>query len=173
VGKLKESLRACVPRLVHWWIRSLRIEGPPPPESCVIAFWHADLLAGAAWCRGRQVACFVSSSQDGDLWAKCLGLLGFRSVRGSSSRGAQKVRHILSAPEKIWAMAADGPKGPAGVIKKGTPWLACQSAKVLIQPTFRYSWAIRLRTWDRMSIPLPWSKIHLSWTLLEVGESVG
>src|SRR5580704_19075693 len=57
------------------------------PGPTVFAFWHRSLLACAHRFRGLDIAILISPSFDGELIARTVELLGFRAVRGSSSRG--------------------------------------------------------------------------------------
>jgi lysophospholipid acyltransferase (LPLAT)-like uncharacterized protein len=109
----------------------------------------------------------VSSSFDGELIARVVNRLGFRAIRGSSTRGA--VRALLSMRDHAargvsTSMTADGPKGPRFVAKPG-PLLLARSTQ---QPIYCFHLAPRrawqLNTWDCMLIPKPFTKVHLRWS---------
>ena len=57
------------------------------PGPVVFAFWHRSLLACAHRFRNLDIAILISASFDGELIARTVELLGFKAVRGSSSRG--------------------------------------------------------------------------------------
>jgi lysophospholipid acyltransferase (LPLAT)-like uncharacterized protein len=64
--------------------------GPPEPllVPAVYCFWHRCVFASAYFYRNRDVAVMTSRSFDGEYIARIIQNLGFRAVRGSSSRGA-------------------------------------------------------------------------------------
>src|SRR5665213_4078327 len=106
------------------------------PGPTVFAFWHRSLLACAHRFRGLDIAILISPSFDGELIARTVELLGFKAVRGSSSRGgAAGLRNMQAAYEAghRCAFTADGPRGPKFVAKPGapllaqnpTPWVGC------------------------------------------------
>ena len=109
----------------------------------------------------------VSSSFDGELIARVVNRLGYRVIRGSSTRGAVRAllgMHDQAAQGVSTSFAADGPKGPRFVAKPG-PLLLARSTQ---QPIYcfylapRRAW--RLNTWDCMLIPKPFTKVHLRWS---------
>lgn len=156
-------------KILEVWAKTLRIsfENPPAePLTGIVAVWHQDLLAATAAFRGRGILTFISSSADGDLMATLAERLGYRVVRGSSSNHSVRVRHLLKSLRAgiPCAMALDGPKGPVGIEKPGTRWLAEKAHASEIRPQFRYSKKISLSSWDRAKIPLPFSKVRVRLT---------
>jgi lysophospholipid acyltransferase (LPLAT)-like uncharacterized protein len=97
------------------------------PGPVVFAFWHRSLLACAYRFRGLDIAILISPSFDGELIARTVELLGFRAIRGSSSRGgAAGLRNMQLAWQAghRCAITADGPRGPVFVAKPGAAQLA-------------------------------------------------
>jgi hypothetical protein len=97
------------------------------PGPTVYAFWHRSLLACAHRFRNLDIAILISPSFDGELIARTVELLGFRAIRGSSSRGgAAGLRNmqIAYAAGRRCAFTADGPRGPVFVAKPGAAQLA-------------------------------------------------
>jgi lysophospholipid acyltransferase (LPLAT)-like uncharacterized protein len=137
------------------------------PGPTVYAFWHRSLLACAHRFRNKQIAILISQSFDGELIARTVERLGFKAIRGSSSRGgAAGLRGMAKAytAGHRCAITADGPRGPAQVAKPGTaqlahlvesPWVGTFNAIPL------NAW--ELRTWDRFLIPKPFSKVLLTF----------
>jgi lysophospholipid acyltransferase (LPLAT)-like uncharacterized protein len=180
---------ALVPRLAALIIRilglTLRYEdrtdpGVTPgnliPGPTVFAFWHRSLLACAHRFRNLDIAILISPSFDGELIARTVELLGFRAIRGSSSRGGaaglRSMQLAYTAGHRC-AFTADGPRGPVFVAKPGAAQLA-QSVGAQpggTQP--RGTWlgcfyalpdrAWQLRSWDRFLIPKPFSRVILTW----------
>ncbi len=140
-------------------------EGP-----VILACWHGEQLALIAAHRGSGFDLMVSLSRDGDLLAKVLPHLGMSSVRGSSSRGGsealeESLRRLGEG--RTPAFAVDGPRGPALEPKAGAAVLAARSGRPLILLSARAGWVLRLRSWDRFEIPLPFSRVELRYGRLE------
>lgn len=159
-------------KILEIWAKSLRIshESPPPePLNGIVAIWHKDLLSATVAFRGRGIEALISSSSDGDLMAAFAERFGYRVVRGSSSKDSLRVRRLLKSLRAgvPCAMALDGPKGPVGIEKPGTRWLAEKARAPVLRTEFRYSRKISLSSWDGAEIPLPFSKV---WVRIHVDD---
>jgi len=143
------------------------IRGDVIPGPTVFAFWHRSLLTCAHRFRGRDIAILISRSFDGELIARTVELMGFRAVRGSSSRGgATALRQMVDAYKDghRCAFTADGPRGPAMVAQPGPVHLA-QLADAPWVGAF-YALPLRaweLKSWDRFLIPKPFSRVVMTW----------
>jgi lysophospholipid acyltransferase (LPLAT)-like uncharacterized protein len=109
----------------------------------------------------------VSRSFDGELITRILHRLGFRTIRGSSTRGA--VRALLSmrnqaAQGAFTIFTADGPKGPRFVAKPGPLLVARNTQRPIYCFYFAPRRAWQLNSWDRLQIPKPFTKVHLHWS---------
>jgi lysophospholipid acyltransferase (LPLAT)-like uncharacterized protein len=151
------------------------------PGPVVFAFWHRSLLACAHRFRNLDIAILISSSFDGELIARTVELLGFRAIRGSSSRGgAAGLRNmqLAYAAGHRCAFTADGPRGPVFVAKPGAAALANSVGELDAdgKPAGTGAggtWvgcfyalpdrAWELHSWDRFMIPKPFSRVVLSW----------
>ncbi len=137
------------------------------PGPTLFAFWHCTLLACAYRFRNRNIAILISRSFDGELIARTVERLGFVAVRGSSTRGgASAVRGMAEAYNRghRCAFTADGPKGPARIAKPGPVQVAQLTGAAWIgayhaEPAH----ALRLNSWDRFMIPLPFTTITFTW----------
>lgn len=145
------------------WMRSLRIriEAPEDFRPGVLGLWHRDLLASCAGFKDKGVHILVSASSDGEILASAAQRLGYTVVRGSDSRGATNVRHLKKSltDGAFVGMALDGPRGPAGVVKPGSPWLAKSAQKPLWIFEVTYGLHFSLNTWDKFIVPLPLTTI--------------
>jgi hypothetical protein len=154
-----------------WRFRDVNAPATPMghaiPGPTIFAFWHCSLLAAAYRFRNLGIAILISRSFDGELIARTVERLGFRAVRGSSSRGgASAVRGMAQAygEGRICAFTADGPKGPARVAKPGPVQLAELTGAAWLgafHPQPDGAWL--LRTWDSFMIPKPFATITFSW----------
>lgn len=136
------------------------------PGPTVFAFWHRCLLACAHRFRGLDIAILISPSFDGELIARTVELLGFKAIRGSSSRGgAVGLRNMQAAyaAGHRCAFTADGPRGPKFMAKPGAAQLA-QSTGTWVGCFYALpERAWELKSWDRFLIPKPFSRVVLTW----------
>jgi lysophospholipid acyltransferase (LPLAT)-like uncharacterized protein len=139
----------------------ISFEKPLPSGPVVIGLWHQDLPACLAAFKYRNIAVLISQSKDGSKFAKLAQSLGYDVFRGSSSRGQSEIKHLLKALKSgnSVGMALDGPKGPALLAKPGAEWLFKKANAAFVRVEVKYSHALRLKSWDKTFIPLPFSKI--------------
>jgi len=133
------------------------------PQTAVVGLWHQDLPACLAAFKHKNIAVLISQSGDGSKFAKLAESLGYNVFRGSSSKGQSEVKHLLKALKNgnSAGMALDGPKGPALIAKPGAKWLSERAKTPLVEVKVKYGHAIRLKSWDKTFIPLPFSKISI------------
>lgn len=151
--------------LIWLWLKSLRVQHINPAfQGKLFALWHRDLPACMMAFAGQNITVQISNSQDGQIATEIAQRLGYQVVRGSSSHRQASIRALLKAlqNQNSIGIALDGPSGPAGLAKAGAQWLSIQSSVPITGITVNYSWTITLPTWDRMQIPLPFSRIHIT-----------
>jgi len=130
-------------------------------EGYIGAFWHGRILMFPLLYPGKALYILVSQHRDGEIIANILSRFGFHLVRGSSTRGghdAMREMMRLLRDDSDLGIAADGPRGPAEVLKPGAAQLGRLSGKAVIPISFSASFAVRCTSWDRFMIPLPFSK---------------
>jgi len=166
-----------------WWTYRFEIHGGDgvnehvaSGQPMVLAFWHESLfmmpwyLSGLAR-RGVGVTYLVSPSMDGEYAVRLLGVVGGRAVRGSATRsGTKAIRglyRVIVKESGSPVVAVDGPRGPRRSCKKGPVVLAQLSGAPVVPLAAAAQRASRLRTWDRLAIPLPFSRVTI-----EVGAPV-
>jgi lysophospholipid acyltransferase (LPLAT)-like uncharacterized protein len=123
-------------------------------------FWHRCVIPAGYRFRGKQVAVMISRSFDGEYIARILAKLGYRPVRGSSSRGA--VGALIGMRQELEAghpavFTIDGPRGPRYVAKPGPVLLAKKTGQSVNCFYIAVERAWILNSWDRMIIPKPFS----------------
>ena len=139
---------------------------------------HTILLSVLAYMR-RPATLLASLSKDGELAAVFLKRRGFELVRGSSSRGGQQaLRDLKFALQdgKPVAVTFDGPRGPRFVPKPGIgvcAWNASGSIYLLkhkVKPSrfFPAGLCLRLKSWDRFVVPLPYCRLESEFFRLDV-----
>ncbi len=163
---------ALILSLARLWMRTWRLRGPGPsvlPERGVLALWHEHLPACIpAFARrrigARRIGVLVSRSADGGLAAEACRRLGYRVFRGSGTRGALSglralARGMGEAGGGLAGMALDGPRGPRRLPKPGSLWLAETAGVPVFPVAVKADFALRLKTWDRCLLPLPFAKV--------------
>lgn len=134
-------------------------------EPFVYAFWHARLLPLAFTHRNEGIVVLVSRHRDGQLITRVIEHLGFRTARGSSTRGGEAgVREMLAAGSRGEAIAItpDGPRGPAEELKGGLVYVAERLGRriVPIGTSAADSWTFR--SWDRFRVPRPFARVSIT-----------
>jgi lysophospholipid acyltransferase (LPLAT)-like uncharacterized protein len=132
----------------------------------VFLLWH-EVLLPLLWHHRRQdIAIVVSENRDGQYLADFARVLGYRAVRGSSSRGA--ARALLGAVRELRAgysvaFTPDGPRGPRRELKPGVVAAAQRGSGVIVPIHARADRAWRLDSWDRFLIPKPGARVTVSY----------
>lgn len=143
-------------------------------------FWHSRIgLSPACWPldRAQPAKALISLSPDGQFIAKAVARLGFPAIRGSSSNkdkadrakgGSQALRDGLRQL-KVGGLAItpDGPRGPVNVMAEGLPLLAKLSGAPALFIGMSCRPAIRLGSWDRAVLPLPFARGAIVWDVAE------
>lgn len=156
-------------RLASLWVRSLRPRFRPSPDlppSGILVLWHADMLPCLRAFARRDMRVLISQSADGELGAQAASLLGYRVVRGSSSRGGvpalKRLERELREAGGWVALVADGPRGPRAVCKPGAVWLsqACGLPVVCVRAAAPRG--LTLGGWARVRVPVPFTRVDLA-----------
>ena len=89
-----------------------------------------------------------------------------KGVGGASSRRGKKAfRELADNLKEGWdvAITPDGPRGPCYQAHIGVVGLAALSGSQLVPVSYDLEWKIRLPSWDRFIIPIPFSEciLHL------------
>ncbi|MGC2635680.1 MAG: lysophospholipid acyltransferase family protein [Acidobacteriaceae bacterium] len=137
-----------------------------PPAKGIFCFWHRCTLPAGWYFRKFRCSILISQSFDGELIARTLGLLGYGSVRGSSSRGGAAgliaLREVLERGEPV-VFTADGPRGPIYETKIGPVKLAQMTGEPIGSFYLLPERAWTMRSWDRFLVPKPFSRVVVSW----------
>lgn len=132
----------------------------------IFALWHGQMLPLLYQHRRQGVAVLISEHNDGEIIARIAERLGFRTIRGSTSRGASRAliamaRHLQDGG--YVAITPDGPRGPARSFAAGA-LAAAQRAGATVMPVgVAASRAWHLRSWDAFTIPKPFSRVTFAY----------
>lgn len=154
--------------------RVIKVEGEEEQKeaverSCgraVYATWHQRMPYHFHYFGSRHVTMMISQSRDGEYAARIAHWLGFRSVRGSSTRGGSKALKAIIAEIKrgeTGGMLADGPLGPARVAKMGSVIIARDTEAPLIPVLWGADRCWVLNSWDRYLIPKPFARVVIHY----------
>jgi lysophospholipid acyltransferase (LPLAT)-like uncharacterized protein len=138
-------------------VRELERKGEP----ILYALWHGRMLCPVWWYRGTGLVAMISQHEDGEMVTQLVAHMGFKTVRGSSTRGGSAAaRQMVAAIRKgtIAAMICDGPVGPPMKMKIGTPWIAAVSGAWVVPITWAGNRVWKFNSWDSFQIPKPFSK---------------
>jgi lysophospholipid acyltransferase (LPLAT)-like uncharacterized protein len=141
------------------------------------SFWHSCIIPATYICRNLGVRVMSSNSYDGEYMGRIIRKFGFVAVKGSSSRNA--VRALLGLRRALgdgWSVAftLDGPRGPRHKVKPGPVALGRSSGVPLTMFHAAVDKAWVLHTWDRLMIPVPFSRVLVRFgKLVHVPEKAG
>ena len=137
----------------------------------ILLFWHSQQLLIPATNKFlfgshimRRTYTIISEHSDGRIIAKIIRGFGLYSVAGSSSKGARKAAlrliKLLQNGNNI-AITPDGPRGPVNKVKEGVVRIAQISGYPIVPIAAYPSKCWRMKSWDRMIVPKPFSTIKI------------
>jgi len=156
---------------VRFWSSTVRLEriGREHEKAAIASgrpvlyvAWHGSQVVPLFEFSNRGILIMTSLSRDGDIQTMSMSCLGYRTVRGSSSRGG--ARALLGMVREMnrgisASLMVDGPRGPYHEAKPGAVLLAQKTRAVVLPVGVGYANVIRLNNWDRFEIPLPFSRV--------------
>ena len=165
-------LAACLVRLWTWTFRVEVVDphgflNPERTGGRIVAIWHNRLLFAAplspSWLR-RNSSVLISASRDGEYVSTFIHFFDVGVIRGSSSRGGVKafleMMDVLRRPNQTIVLTIDGPRGPMYQPHHGIIGLAQKSGVPIVPVSINTRCRWTLKSWDRMQIPWPFSKVR-------------
>ena len=161
--------------MATWRCKATHVKIPDYDGPIIFCVWHNRLaLSMIAYTRFAKknwpsagLAAMISASKDGGLLAEVLNKFGVEAIRGSSSRrGRQALLESTTWIEKDYhiAITPDGPRGPCYQVQDGVIALAQITGAPIVPFSARIGGKIRLRSWDRFQIPLPFAKCEMHFS---------
>jgi lysophospholipid acyltransferase (LPLAT)-like uncharacterized protein len=130
----------------------------------IYTLWHNQLLLLLGVFAWNNCCVIISKSRDGELIARVAKLLGYKVVRGSSSKsGSGALLEMLKNKEQLskFVFTVDGPRGPVYEVKAGCIYFASKTG-LLLRPTFyKMKKIIKLNSWDKFNIPIPFCRAEI------------
>ncbi len=134
----------------------------------ILAFWHGRLFYFPFyfWKSNRTWKILSSPSIDGEIIARTLSLFGYGVVRGSTFKNARKAlrelkRHTDEGYNTV--LIADGSRGPALKLQPGALMVSKLTGAPALPVTVSFDRYWNLKTWDRLMIPKPFSKVIVAF----------
>lgn len=150
-----------------YWFKTKEAEAlEKTTQGIIYAIWHNQQLFLLYPYRNQKIAPLISQSSDGEYIARCLPYFGMRAVRGSTSRGgARALIHLLQAAREGYRpmLTPDGPRGPIYTVQPGILFLAKKTGFPIIPVGSALSHKIKVGSWDKMRVPLPFGKTALTY----------
>lgn len=150
-----------------WRVRRLgAAESLDSGRPLCFGLWHESIPAGVALHRHRGLTVMISSHHDGELITRIVERLGYRTARGSSTRGGLRaLREMLRAAKDAagLVLTPDGPRGPAHGVADGVLFLAASTGRPVVATGFAASRAWRAGSWDRMMLPKPFARVVVAY----------
>ena len=136
-------------------------------EPFIIVFWHGEIVPVSWVHRNSGFAPLISRHADGEIIARIVEGLGYRTVRGSTSRGG--VRALLETAQRVEegitvGFTPDGPRGPRHVFAPGALIVAQRTGRPIVALGATASRAWRLRSWDKHLIPKPFATVTVHYS---------
>ena len=143
------------------------------PRGFIVCFWHGRIAASVGaqpLCRpARDTRVIISLSEDGEFVARAMEMIDLPAFRGSSRRskdprrrhsGGAAYRQSLDWVRKggILILTPDGPRGPNEQMAEGAVRMASRTGAAVLLMGLAARPAARLKTWDRMELPLPFGR---------------
>lgn len=136
-------------------------------EPFVLAHWHGDELVLLQLIGKYRIATIASTSKDGEMMNTLIHLVGGRTSRGSSTRGAvQALKGLLKLVKAGHnsSFAVDGPKGPIYQVKPGV----FELSRLMNAPIYYAGVAcdrrwIAEKSWNKAYLPKPFARVVIEW----------
>lgn len=139
-------------------------------DAFVVVFWHGEILA-ITWAHRRSgIAPLISRHADGEVIARIVEGLGYRTVRGSTTRGGARalLESIRLVEEGVTvAFSPDGPRGPRHEFAPGAIIVAQRTGRPIIAVAATASRAWRMGSWDRHLVPKPFATVTIHYSSAE------
>ncbi|MCZ6784832.1 MAG: DUF374 domain-containing protein [Proteobacteria bacterium] len=143
-------------------------------DGAVALLWHEEVLT-VGWGYpyvGVRPHTLVSPSDAGEVLTRILERCGYHVVRGGTTSHRSRRRagvleemkaHMRDGSQVLYGLTVDGSKGPPYRMKKGGITIARDCGVPILLFRTWYRRCLRLRSWDRTAVPLPWNEIVYSW----------
>ena len=128
--------------------------------------WHNQIVGiPYSWGLNKKVYNIVTDHPDGNLSNKIQKKFGFISIQRSSKKPTNILRKLIEVGKNndCIFITPDAPHGPANQINSNIYNLVKKIDANVIFLSFKTNKKIILKTWDKLRIPMPFSKGFFYW----------
>lgn len=139
---------------------------------CILAVWHnrvtliPEIMSRAT--PEQTFAGFVSNSRDGEIIAAITESYSIgetiRISHDSKGEGLRKMINHLKFGKNVIVVTPDGPKGPLYEVKPGIAKAAFEAGATVVSMCWEGDKLYRLKSWDKMLFPKPFSTIEVQFS---------
>jgi lysophospholipid acyltransferase (LPLAT)-like uncharacterized protein len=163
---------------VRWSDTADVLERHARGERFVFASWHDGIvllpLVMVRVPSRLRPRVLLSWHRDAELAAQAVRRFGVRATRGSSTRGRIGAMRGLLAAHRAGddlVVVPDGPRGPRGEVKPGLVLIGRATGAPIVPVALAATPRRRLRSWDRMQVPLPFAQVAIRFGMpVDVGD---
>ena len=149
------------------WTGKIDRPAPPVPGPFIMAMWHGRLIMLPMLRVGaKPLVALISGHRDGRIISKVGAHFGIMTVTGSSSKGGMRaVRELMrfGRDGHCLFVTPDGPRGPRMHVNEGVLDIARLTGLPIVPVTVGPQRAVVFKSWDRLFLPLPFSKVVIRW----------
>ncbi len=143
-------------------------------DGMIALLWHEEVFSvayGYGW-NGIRAHTLASPGDAGEVITRLLHRSGHVAFRGGSTTSRSRRREgilgelieLVSTHRRVFlGLTVDGSRGPAYRMKSGGIVVASTCGKPVALLRLWYRRGLRLNTWDRTGIPLPFNRIRYSY----------
>lgn len=146
-------------------LKSLRYDTSFKPDApCVVASYHDEMVATVGLLANQDFVAIASLNHNGSAVGDVIHRrAGLDIIHGSQTKGGKEafgeMQEALAAGRSA-VLSVDGSRGPRHEMKSGAIMLARRKRVPLYLVRCRVP-GLRLPTWDRFLIPLPFAKVRV------------
>ena len=136
-------------------------------QSVIISTWHGQLLTPFMHLAKKKHYGLAGLNRDGELISKVGNQLGWKILRGSSSKGGSRIFieivKILRQPSTLIGITPDGPRGPEKIPKAGVIKAAQKTGAIIIPVSSISTKNWKFVNWHTFFLEKPFGKIYLKY----------
>ena len=136
-------------------------------QSVIISTWHGPLLTPFMHLAKKKHYGLAGLNRDGELISKVGNQLGWKILRGSSSKGGSRIFieivKILRQPSTLIGITPDGPRGPEKIPKAGVIKAAQKTGAIIIPVSSISTRNWKFVNWHTFFLEKPFGKIYLKY----------
>jgi len=136
-------------------------------KSVIISTWHGQLLTTFMHLAKKKYYGLAGLNRDGELISRVGNRLGWKILRGSSSRGGSRIFieivKILRQPSTLIGITPDGPRGPEKIPKAGVIKAAQKTGAIIIPVSSISTRNWKFVNWHTFFLEKPFGKIYLKY----------